>query len=542
MGNDLILFNGNIHTMDQRAPMVSAVAVRDGRIAFAGSEEGARAALAERRGAPALDLGGRCVVPGLTDAHLHFRWYAESLRAVDVETPSLAESLVRVGERAGRGEPGEWITGTGWNHNVWEGGAFPTRAHLDRISPRNPVALKAKSGHAMWVNSLALAQAGITGTVPDPDGGRIVRGGDGDPTGILLENAMDLVQAVIPKPAPHELAGMMRDAQEAAHRAGLTGIHDFDGALAFQAFRLLEERGELSLRVEKGIPHELLSEAIRLGLRTGFGGELLRLGAVKMFADGALGSLTAWMLSPYEGTRNTGIATLAEETLRDDVYRANAAGLACAIHAIGDAACRAVLDAFARAGAETLETAGTVGTGGTAGPRPRNRIEHAQLLHPDDLARLARLGVVASMQPIHATSDMHIAERHWGPRCAGAYAWNSLLAAGTTLAFGSDCPVETLDPLAGIHAASTRRRADGSPGPKGWRPAQRIGVEQAVAAYTLGAAFAAGREGDLGALAPGKLADLTVLGSDIFSIDPHAIRETKAEATIVGGRIVYRAF
>jgi len=257
---------------------------------------------------------------------------------------------------------------------------------------------------------------------------------------------------------------------------------------------------------------------------------MIRFGALKMFADGALGPRTAWMLEPYEGTAGEhGIPTLSEEQLVEDVRKASAAGLSCAVHAIGDAACRAVLDAFEQAGPRP------------AGAAP-HRLEHAQLLHPADLPRLARLGVVASMQPIHATSDMIIADRHWGERSATAYAWKSLLDSGAVLAFGSDCPVEIPDPLAGIHAAVTRRRADGTPGPAGWRPGQKLSVEQAVRAYTVGAALAAGREREQGRIAPGMLADLTVLDRDIFSIDPHEIRAAKAAAAIVGGRFVSRTF
>jgi predicted amidohydrolase YtcJ len=536
MDGDLILFNGRFHTMEVSTPLASSIAVRGGRILSVGDDADVRAAAGGTRGTRSLDLQGRCVLPGLTDSHLHFKWFAESLAAVDVETATMDEAVARVRARAEKTEPGAWITGTGWNHNVWATGALPDLAPLDRAAPRNPVALQAKSGHALWVNSLALHKAGIRLETPDPEGGKIAHGKDGTPSGILLENAADLVHAVIPKSTPQNLAHLMRNAQTAAHRLGLTGVHDFDSSLALQAFLELESRGELALRVVKGIPHEHLSAAIALGMRTGFGGELLRLGQVKMFADGALGPQTAWMLAPYEGTWATGIPTLSEEQLFTDICRANAAGIACAVHAIGDAACHMVLNAY--------EKAAHAAPGQGAGSRLhvlRNRIEHVQLLHPDDLGRLARLGIVASMQPLHATSDMLIAERYWGARCAGAYAWKSLLAAGTALAFGSDCPVEIPDPLAGIHAAVTRRRVDGSPGPEGWRPEQRLSVEQAVGAYTMGAAYAAGREGDLGSIAPGKLADLTVLDRDIFSIDPHEIRNTKVSATMVGGRLVYSA-
>jgi predicted amidohydrolase YtcJ len=529
---DVILTNGLFHTMSGKVPRATAVAIRGGRFLHVGDRDGALAALAPATPRE-IDLGGRCVLPGLTDAHLHFSWYAQSLRSVDAETATLEEAVQRVRARAAKSSPGEWITGFGWNHNVWGTGALPDARPLDAAAPRNPVALKAKSGHAMWVNSLAMQKSGIRLDTPDPEGGKIAHGRDGLPSGILLENAMHIVQAALPLPSATELAAMMGDAQAAAHRVGLTGVHDFDSTLALQAFLERERRGELSLRVVKGIPHEQLTAALSLGLRTGFGNGFLTLGAVKMFADGALGPQTAWMLAPYEGSWSTGIGTLTEEQMFEDIRRANAAGISCAIHAIGDAACHATLNAYERAAAslEGSPTAGTI----------RNRIEHAQLLHPDDMGRLARLGVIASMQPIHATSDMLIAERAWGARCAGAYAWKSLLAEGTSLAFGSDCPVEIPDPLAGIHAAVTRRRADGSPGPEGWRPEQRLSVEQAVRAYTLGAAYAAGRERESGSIQAGRLADLTVLERDIFSIDPHEIRDTRVAAVFIGGSLAYGA-
>ena len=527
MEPELLLLHGDIHTMDPLLPRARAIALRAGRVVAVGSEEQAIAALGARP--RRIDLGGRCVIPGLTDSHLHFRWYAESLRAVDVEAPTLAEAMSRIKARAEVTPPGAWITGSGWNHNVWGSGALPTLAPLDAVAPRNPVALKAKSGHALWANSVALRLAGIRLDTADPEGGKIAHGTDGTPSGILLENAMDLVQSIIPVPSAAECADMMVAAQAAAHRVGLTGIHDFDGTLAFHAFQILEARGELTLRVVKGIPHEKLDAAIAWGVRTGFGSERIVTGAVKMFADGALGPMTAAMIAPYENTWATGISTLTEEQARADVARANRAGIACAIHAIGDAACHMVLNAFQAAA-------------GTAAPGAlpiRNRIEHAQLLHPDDLPRLARLGVIASMQPLHATSDMLIAERHWGSRCAGAYAWKSLLDSGADLCFGSDCPVESPNPLAGIHAAVTRRRDDGSPGPEGWRPEQRLSVEQAVRAYTTGAAHAGGRDQDAGCLSPGRYADLVVLDRDIFRVDPHELRDAAVAMTIAGGVVVY---
>jgi hypothetical protein len=534
MHGELLLFNGKIHTMDPARPLASAVAARDGRILAVGESDGTRACLGSRP--EIVDLGGRCVVPGLADAHIHFRWYAESLDGVDAETPTLEEALERVRRKAQQAGPGEWVTGFGWNHNVWAGpaeaGQFPTRHHLDRVAPRVPVALKAKSGHALWANSRALELAGVTAASADPPAGKILRepGDSAAPGGVLLEDAMLLVQSAIPALAPARLAQLMKAAQSALHAAGLACIHDYDSMLAFEALQLLEAAGELTLRVVKGIPHGCLDHAVGLGLRTGFGSPLVRFGALKMFADGALGPRTAWMLEPYEGMPGErGIPALSPQQLAEDVRKASAAGLACAVHAIGDAACRAVLDAFAQAGPRP------------AGAAP-HRLEHAQLLHPGDLPRLARMGVVASMQPIHATSDMIIADRHWGERSATSYAWKSLLDSGAVLAFGSDCPVEIPDPLAGIHAAVTRRRADGAPGPAGWRPAEKLSVEQAVRAYTVGAAIAAGRQREQGMIAPGMLADLTVLDRDIFAIDPHEIRAAKAAAVIVGGTFACRTF
>jgi predicted amidohydrolase YtcJ len=523
----LVLVNATVRTMDARRTVATAVAARAGRIVFVGDDRGARAAAAAGPGggpAEAIDLHGACVLPGLVDSHLHFAWFARSLEEVDGGTRTRGEAIERVRARAAGTPEGAWIGGSGWDHNIWD--RLPTRQDLDAAAPRNPAALKAKSGHALWVNSLALEAAGIRKGTDDPVGGRIARDAGGCPTGILYENAMNLVRAVIPEQSDEAMATSMHAAQERTLAAGLTGFHDFDGVPAFRALQLMRERDALDVRVVKGIPREALGDAVALGLRSGFGDDLFAVGQVKLFADGALGPQTAWMLEPYEGSTGTGIPTLTPEELRADIGRARAAGLACAVHAIGDAAVRAVLDAFA---AVRRETAGC--------PRLPDRIEHVQLISSSDLPRLTRLGVVASMQPIHATSDRDIADRYWGARTATAYAWRSVLDTGADLAFGSDCPVETISPLAGIHAAVTRRRADGSPGPDGWKPEQRLTVEQAVHAYTLGAARAAGRGRDAGTIEEGRLADFTVLEADPFAVEPHEIRDVPVRATIVGGRL-----
>jgi predicted amidohydrolase YtcJ len=516
--------------MDRACPQVQAVAIVGNRIAAVGEDDQIKCLLASGR--EAIDLKGRTVLPGLTDCHVHFVDYALRLGRIDLSgVQSRAEAIQRVSERAQIAQPGEWLLGGGWDRNIWEDPSFPTKEDLDPVTPHNPVALDSKDGHSLWVNSLALARAGITTETNSPPGGEIERRpGTMEPTGILKEKAKNLVKSIIEKPSLEAIQAALRVAMAHAHRAGLTGIHDCEDELAFAAFQELSKKGELALRVLMHIPVKNLDAAIGLGLRTGFGSEKLRVGGIKMFADGALGSRTAAMLAPYEDEPlNLGIVVTPREEMRELVSKASRAGLSAAIHAIGDRANRDVLD--------ILEDSRQSGEGRGL----RHRIEHVQLLHPTDIPRLAKLGVIASMQPIHATSDMEMVERHWGEeRGRGAYAWRSLLDAGTVLAFGSDCPVEPLDPLVGIHAAVTRRRADGSPGPEGWHPGERITVEEAVRAYTLGAAYASGEEQEKGSITPGKLADLVVLSQDIFAIAPMAILETEVEATILDGRFVYR--
>ncbi|MEJ2211231.1 MAG: amidohydrolase, partial [Anaerolineae bacterium] len=531
-----------IYTMAEgpRAPArAEALAIAGSRILAVGESGAMRGLL--RTGGRTVNLGGRAVIPGLIDAHVHFGWYSLAVHQnrVDLDNvPSKEEALARVAAAAARTPAGGWVQGAGWNKNIWAGGQFPTATDLDGVAPAHPVALADKSHHALWVNSRALEAAGITAGTPDPKGGEIVRDDRGRPTGMLLETAEELVSQAIPEPGVAEMMAALRQGIARAQALGLTGVHDPGHPTVLAAMQALHAAGELGLRALVMIPGDDLDAALRLGLRSGLGDEALRLGGIKIFADGALGPQTAHMLAPYEGLagdgpgggpegrpRGLGIPTHTAAELATMVRRANAAGLAVAIHAIGDAANRAALDAIEEAQA-----------GAGAGSSPPllgvpNRIEHVQLLHGDDVARLAALGVVASMQPIHATSDMEMAGRYWGERCALAYAWRSVLGAGGALAFGSDCPIETLDPLAGIHAAVTRRRADGSPGPEGWIPGQRLSVAEAVQAYTLGAARASGEERLKGSLVPGKLADLAVLSRDIFEIEPMEILEARVETS-----------
>ena len=531
--NDLLLYNGIIHTLDPLRPLATALLARGDRIVATGSDDEMRALAINAGGERDVDLGGLAVLPGLIDAHLHFDWYSLGLQNVDAETGTLAECLERIRAKAAATPPGQWVTGLGWNQNAW-GGQFPSAGDLDSAAPQHPVMLRAKSGHASWANSQAMRLASINSSTPNPAGGEIQRDAEGNPTGIFFEDAMHLVDHHMPEPTAEDVAAAMLQAQENAWRVGLTGIHDFDGRRSFTALQLLKERGQLGLRVVKQIQVRHLGEAVGLGLRSGFGDDWLRIGNIKVFLDGALGPRTASMIEPYEGEPNNyGIVVTDKEELYDFASRAAANGLAMTVHAIGDKANHDLLDVYATVRSEEHER--------HQAPL-RHRCEHVQLLHPVDAQRLGQLNVVASMQPIHATSDMHMADRYWGKRSVGAYAWRTQLEAGAVLAFGSDCPVESFNPFWGLHAAVTRRRADGTPGPDGWYPEQRLDVETALRGFTLGAAYAGYSEDRLGSLAPGKLADLVVVDQDIYSIDPMAIKDTHVLGTLVGAGWKYRAF
>lgn len=534
-----ILYNGRIVTQDDNQPIARSLAIRDGKIIALAPDDSLRDA--QRSGGEAIDLQGSLVIPGLVDAHVHLSWYAEYLHNVDLRpTASAQEAAQLVAARAAALPAGAWIRGHGWSQENWPGRAFPTVAHLDNLVPAHPVYLTTQSAHAAWANSLALKMAGVNASTADPPGGVIARDEDGKPTGMLFETAMDLVAGVIPPPTAAELAQRVQTAINRAHRGGLTGVHDFDGPLAFRAYQLLHQSGDLSLRIVKNIPVDRLDHALALGIRWGFGDPVLRIGGVKTFADGALGPRTAWMIDPYEGEpENRGICVTDPEEMTENIRRASLAGLPSTIHAIGDRAVHEVLNAIEAVRREEAAH-------GIEPATRRHRIEHVQLIHPDDVARLAQLQVIASMQPIHATSDMLMADDYWGERADFAYNIRAQLDSGAPIALGSDAPVEPIEPLPNIQAALTRRRTDGAPGPDGWRSnAQQprvLTVDETVRGFTIGPAYAAGLEKHLGRLSPGFLADLVVLDRDIFNIDPMSIHETTVRGTMVGGKWVYRDF
>lgn len=527
----LILYNGPIYTLDPQQPIARAVAIRDGRILAVGTEGRVQAAAAGGR-SEGINLQGRAVVPGLTDAHVHILMQGQASQEVQLGgAPSLDEALQRIVSRLRSLPADAWLHGGGWDHQLW-GGRWPGRIELDAVCANRPAALARKDGHSLWVNSRALELAGITDETPNPPGGQIQRTRDGEATGILIETAMDLVRAVMPPPTDDERLEALRIALREALSYGITSLHippgtdPSNGPITLRDLQTLRERDALNTRCLVHLAGAHLDYAIELGLHSGLGDHWLRIGGLKLFADGSLGSESAEMLTHYEGRRHFGIAVIEQHELEAIVARANAGGISVVIHAIGDAANRKVLDAIEKA----RPTAGKLIL--------PNRIEHCQVLHPKDIPRFAKLGVIASMQPIHCTSDMEMADSLWGPRCAHAYAWREILDSGATLAFGSDAPVESMNPWLGLHAAVTRQRPEGLP-QGGWYPEQCLSVTEALSAYCHGPALCSGEQAEKGRIAPGMLADLAVLTGDPFRSAPGNLHAITAAMTIVDGRVVY---
>jgi hypothetical protein len=511
-----------------------AIDTRSGRILAVGEDDEVRRF--GGRDTELIDLRGQTVLPGFIDAHIHLlatAYRAHYIEAAECSSEEAVAELVR--QRAVQTPAGQWIQGGRWYKDTWPGQQFPSKASLDVAAPAHPVALWSKDGHLLWVNSLALQRAGIDAQTPDPANGAILRDSSGEPTGILQEEeATNLVYKVIDKSDPVLTHHLVRRALTELLRVGVTTIHDIEGSDALDLFQRLRDEDALGVRVQMILPRHALPELKALGLRAGFGDDMLRLAGIKIFADGTLGSQTAAMLDGFEGDpANRGILAIPEISMMETVSTASEMGLSIAIHAIGDRAVRVALNSIERA-QQRLSDANQQQTIA----RLRYRVEHAQLVAPEDLERMRRLGVVASVQPFHAVADRDLAERYWGRRARRAYAYRTMQEMGIPLALGSDAPVETFDPLSILYAA-IQRNDPATPERAAWLPEQALPIVQALWGYTLGAAYAGGEERDKGSLTVGKLGDAVVLREDLLTIEPAKLRENGVAATIVGGRVLY---
>ena len=532
----ILYMNGTIYTMDAIQPRVQAMAIdsASGRIlAVGGNDEVRRVG---GRDTELIDLRGKTVLPGFIDAHIHLVETAYRRHYIDASGTGNEEDVANlVRQRAVQTPPGQWIQGGQWDKNLWPGQQFPGRTSLDAAAPAHPVALWSKDGHLLWVNSLALQRAGITAATPDPPNGAILRTSDGEPTGILQEDAAtSLVYRVIDKRDPVLTRHLVQNTIQDLQRSGITTIHDIESRESFTLFQELRDEERLGVRVEMILPRHMLPELRAIGLQAGFGDDMLRFGGIKIFADGTLGSQTAAMIEGFEGNPgNKGILTLPESEMKEAVSAAAEMGISIAIHAIGDRAANVALNSIEQA-QHLLADSPSEG----AARRLRYRLEHVQLITSADLERMRRLGVVASVQPFHAVADRDIAERYWGKRHRHAYAYHTMQQMGIPLALGSDAPVETFDPLRILYAA-TLRNDTATPQRPPWLPDQALPVAQALWDYTMGAAYAGAEEDHKGSLTVGKLGDAVVLREDILSVPQEKMAENGVQATILGGKVVY---
>ena len=530
-GADLVLLNGRIWTGSAAQPEAEAVACLGGKIAAVGGTAEIRRWIGPRT--RVIDLQGKRLVPGFNDAHVHFVDGGQGLASVQLrDAPTAREFRDRIARFAARLAPGRWILNGNWDHENWTPARLPTRQLIDEATAKNPVFINRLDGHMALANTAALKLAGVTRETADPPGGTIVRDAQGEPTGVLKDAAMNLVYRVIPDPTEDELIEAIKAAMRYAAVNGVTSVQDMSASPAvLAAYQRLLDRGELTVRIYAHQPLANWDRLAKVGVRAGFGGDKLRIGGLKGFADGSLGSTTALFFDPYldePGTRGLpSDEMIPESKMLANILAADRAGLQIAVHAIGDRANQTILDMFARAETEN-------------GARDRRfRIEHAQHLRKEEIAEFGRRRVIASMQPYHAIDDGRWAENRIGPgRARGTYAFRSLLDAGATLAFGSDWFVAPMEPLMGIYAAVTRRTLD-EKRPGGWVPEEKISVAEAVRAFTYGSAYAAFEEKIKGSLEPGKLADMAVLSENIFAIDPVRIRQVKVVMTIFDGRVVF---
>ena len=527
----LIVINARVHTMDQARPSAEAVAIYGNRVVATGSSKEINAMSGPQT--RVIDARGQLVLPGFNDAHVHFLSGGFQLASVDLRDANTPEEFAeRIRQFAEKLPPGRWITGGDWDHERWPGAPLPTKELIDRYTPNTPVFVNRLDGHMSLANSAALKLASVTRETKDPPGGLIVHDAKtGQPTGVLKDAAMSFVWKVVPASSFEEKLTAARAATEHAARLGVTSVQDMSAGNDVGVYQTLLDRGELKTRIYAVSPLPSWERLARTGVRSHFGSEMLRIGGLKGFSDGSLGSTTAFFYDPYNDAPDTrglaGDEMFPEGAMLERVRGADRAGLQVMIHAIGDRANDSILSIYEQVTREN-------------GERDRRfRIEHAQHLRPQDISRFGRDKVIASMQPYHAIDDGRWAEKRIGhERARTTYAFRSLLDAGAMLAFGTDWTVAPLDPLLTIYAAVTRRTLDGK-NPTGWIPEQKISVAEAVRAYTVGSAYAEFSEKEKGTITPGKLADLVVIGSDIFQIDPNQIEKARVVMTIMDGRVVY---
>ena len=516
----LVLYNGSIYTQDRKQPFASALALEGNRIIEVGKDSLAQKYPTSKF--KKVNLKQRTVLPAFCDCHTHFLGYVRTLDKLNLErAESFKKALELIRRFVNDKREGEWVLGFNWDANLWEDSRQPDKKVLDQISTVHPMAFSARDGHQLWVNSLALKVAGINQSTVDFPSGEIVRYENSrEPSGILKDNARQPVNDIISRDVKPSLVGR---AIRNLHRKGITGIHNMENGESLGFFQKLEFSKKLSLRVWQTIAKDDLDEAIKLGLRSGFGSERLRIGGVKIFADGALGSRTALMFEPYENeTGNFGLETVGALELTDLVKRASRAKISAVIHAIGDRANFNALQAIKKS---------------DSSDKLRHRIEHAQIVRPEDLDLFGQLRIIASIQPVHCPNDYQMAAKHWGERNVNAYPLKSLLQKKVKVCFGSDFPLYDFDPIMGIYSAVNRKLPKSNH--PAWNESQKIYVKDAISAYTKNAAYASGREKDLGMLSVGKLADLVTLSGDPYKSDPEEIERIKATATVFDGELVW---
>lgn len=522
-----ILTNAQVYSFSRENLHADTVVIEEGNISAIGEADELIPHFS--KGAKIEDVQNSILMPAFTDSHIHLLAYGLSLQKVDAGVQTKQICLDRIANRVQETDSGKWIVGHGWNQNIWIDG-YGSKEDLDKITTQHPIYLTHKSLHCGWANSAALEKAGINHHTPDPENGTIQRDTSGEPTGILLESAMNMVEAAIPEPDNFEQESAIQTAQTALNRYGITSVHDFDPWSVYKTLNDLHAQEKLSLRVTKGIPESFLDTAIENKIISGQGNDWIKIGWLKLFSDGALGPQTAAMVSPYENSQSLGMLFLSHEEIVAYGEKALPNRIGLAVHAIGDRANREVLMAMSDLFEKDLLKIPGLGS----------RIEHVQLIQDEYIQIFPALGITASMQPIHAPSDMKMAEKHWGKRCSNSYAWRSLLQFGAQMIFGSDAPVESPNPFFGLHAAVTRKQlAIESIDIPGWIPEQCVDLQDALEAYISTPPTVGGFGNKVGKIKTGFTSDFILLPDDFFELSYDDIQFVLPLATMVNGKWVF---